>query len=612
MNFNLKLQRQRKMSYREAKEEKLELVEKAQNQENPIEEKSSTKGGLKTLPFIIVNEAFEKVASYGIQPNLILYLMNEYHYSSATGATILSMWSASSNFLAIFGAFLSDSYLGRFRVIALGSIASFLGIVQLWLTAMFPQMKPKPCDLSNVCESATPSQFLFLLSSLGLMSIGAGCIRPCSIAFGADQLAQKEYPAKNEEILQTYFNFYYATIGISTLLALTVIVYIQDQMGWQVGFGVPAVLMFLSALFFFLGDSFYIKVKASTSLFTGLAQVFVAAWRNRRLDPGLGLAPQPNGMCHCSKDSKLVVPSNSLRFLNKACMVRDPEKDLNPDGSPTKPWELCTVGQVETLKSLIRVIPIWSTGFMIYMTLSQNSIPVLQAKTMNRHITSNFKIPAGSFSLFTITTLTIWVAFYDRVIVPMLAKYTGKPNGISATIRMGIGLLLSCLAMAVAGIVERIRRRNSVEGNFSISALWLVPQFCLIGLAEAFNAIGQIEFYYRQLPKSMSSIAVAFFTLGTAFSGLLGGLIISVVDKVTKTSDSKESWVSSNPDFGHYDYYYWFLTFLSVFNFLYFIICAWCYGPFGEEENTRTSDDEEEVNEGLLENTRDFPSCSSA
>ncbi|KAI3917605.1 hypothetical protein MKW98_021367 [Papaver atlanticum] len=594
------------MSYREAEEEKMELVEQTRNQETPVQENSSAKGGLKTLPFIIVNEAFEKVASYGIQPNLILYLMNEYHYSIATGVTILSMWSASSNFLAIFGAFLSDSYLGRFRVIALGSIASFLGIVQLWLTAMFPQMKPKPCDLSlNVCDSATPAQFLFLLSSLGLMSIGAGCIRPCSIAFGADQLPQKDDPAKNEETLQTYFNFYYATIGISTLLALTVIVYIQDHMGWKVGFAVPAMLMFLSALFFFLGNSFYIKVKASTSLFTGFAKVLVAAWRNRRLD--LALAPQTvnsDEVYYYSKDLKLVAPSNNLRFLNKACIIRDPEEDLKPDGSPTKPWELCTVSQVETLKSLIRVIPIWSTGFMIYMTLSQNSIPVLQAKTMNRHITTNFEIPAGSFALFTITTLTIWVAFYDRVIVPILAKYTGKPNGISATIRMGIGLLLSCIAMAVAGIVERIRRRNSVEENFSISALWLVPQFCLIGLAEAFNAIGQIEFYYRQLPKSMSSVAVAFFTLGTAFSGLLGGLIISVVDKVTKSSDSKESWVSRNPNLGHYDYYYWFLTFLSVVNFFYFVICCWCYGPCGEEENTRASDDAAaEVNERMLENS---------
>ncbi|KAI3830861.1 hypothetical protein MKX03_015566 [Papaver bracteatum] len=369
-------------------------------------------------------------------------------------------------------------------------------------------------------------------------------------------------------------------------------------MGWQVGFVVPAVLMFLSALSFFLGNSFYIKVKASTGLFTGFAEVFVAAWRNGRLDLGLATQPINSDGVYYSKDLKLVAPSNNLRyhshqnhfliicccyhyvhllftrnmcrFLNKACIVRDPDEDLKPD------------------------LPNRGSS-----AVSQNSLPVLQAKTMDRHITTNFDIPAGSFALFTITTLTIWVAFYDRVIVPIIVRYTGKPNGINATIRMGIGLLLSCIAMAGAGIAERIRRRNSVEENFSISAaLWLIPQFCLNGLAEAFNAIGQIEFYYRQLPKSMSSIAVAFFTLDTAFLGLLGGLILSVVDKVTKSGDSKDSWFLTF--LSHYDCYYWFLTFLSVVNFFYFVICSWCYGPCGEEENTRDTEDAAEVNEGML------------
>ncbi|RZC81832.1 hypothetical protein C5167_044402 [Papaver somniferum] len=368
------------MSYSEAMEEKMKLVEKTQNQKSPIEENTSKKGGLKTLPFIIANEAFEKVASDGIQPNLILYLMNEYHYSSATG-----------------------------------------GIVQLWLTAMFPEMKPKPCDLClYVCDSATPAQFIFLLSSLGLMSTGAGCIRPCSIAFAADQMAKRDDPAKKRR-------------DFTDLLQLLLCY------NWNFNFA----------------------CLDSTGLFTGFAKVFVSAWTNRRLD--LGLATQPinsDGVYYYSKDLKLVAPSNNLRFLNKACIARDPDEDLKPGGSPTKPWELCTVSQVETLKSLIRVIPIWSTGFMTYMALSQNSIPVLQAKTMDRHITTSFDIPAGSFALFTITTLTIWVAFYDRITALVLARYTGKPNGISATIRMGIGLLLSCISMAVARIVERIRRRN--------------------------------------------------------------------------------------------------------------------------------------------------------
>lgn len=90
------------------------------------------------------------------------------------------------------------------------------------------------------------------------------------------------------------------------------------------------------------------------------------------------------------------------RFLNKACIVGNVEEELTPDGVALDPWNLCTVNQVEELKSLIKVIPIWSTGIMMSVTTTQLTFPVLQAGSMDRHITSNFQVPAGSFGTFTV------------------------------------------------------------------------------------------------------------------------------------------------------------------------------------------------------------------
>ncbi|MCI02825.1 putative peptide transporter, partial [Trifolium medium] len=78
------------------------------------------------MPFIIVNECLEKVASYGIMPNMILYLINDYNMAVAKATNVLYTWSAMSNILSIFGAFFSDSYLGRFNVIFIGSFSSLL------------------------------------------------------------------------------------------------------------------------------------------------------------------------------------------------------------------------------------------------------------------------------------------------------------------------------------------------------------------------------------------------------------------------------------------------------------------------------------------------------
>ena len=73
-----------------------------------------------------MNESLEKVASYGIMPNMILYLRDEYRMSIAKGTSVIYTWTAASDILSIFGAFLSDSYLGRFLVIAIGSFSSLL------------------------------------------------------------------------------------------------------------------------------------------------------------------------------------------------------------------------------------------------------------------------------------------------------------------------------------------------------------------------------------------------------------------------------------------------------------------------------------------------------
>jgi solute carrier family 15 (peptide/histidine transporter), member 3/4 len=73
---------------------------------------------------VAANEIFEKVATFGLQANMILYLTERYHLSSALASVVLYIWNALSNFLPIFGAVLADACLGRFRVIALGSVVS--------------------------------------------------------------------------------------------------------------------------------------------------------------------------------------------------------------------------------------------------------------------------------------------------------------------------------------------------------------------------------------------------------------------------------------------------------------------------------------------------------
>ncbi|KAD5803034.1 hypothetical protein R6Q59_024728 [Mikania micrantha] len=517
------------------------------------------KGGMKSMPFIIVNEAFEKVASYGLTPNMILYLTEVYHMEAATGSSILYIWSAFSNGLSVFGGFISDSYLGPFRVIAIGSFSTLVGMIILWLTSVVPQLTPESCNESDVsCSLSTPIQLTFLFSAFGLMSIGSGCIRPCCIAFGAQQLKQARI-GDSQRLIDSYFNWYYVSVSVSAFVAVTVVVYIQDRFGWRVGYAVPVCIMFCSALVFLIGSPLYVKTEVKDSPYFGFVQVLIMAFKNRRI------RLQPDDCYnHCNEMERVELTDN-LRFLNKACVVRD----MDVDSSRLHP----TVENVESLKSVIRMVPVWSTGILLFTNVSL-AYPTLQAKTMNRHVSSWLEIPAASFSVFMVLTLLIWVAFYDRLLVPFLAKYTHDPRGLNLKARMGIGLFISIIAMMVAAIVETTRR-DLAGSNMPVvmSALWLVPQYVLLGLAEAFNVIGLLDYCYSELPKNMSSIAMAVFTLSSAVAGLVGSLLVNIVD-LTTSRGGHVSWLSSDIDEGHLDYYYWLLGFLNLLNFLYFLICC--------------------------------------
>ncbi|XP_071689128.1 protein NRT1/ PTR FAMILY 1.2-like [Rutidosis leptorrhynchoides] len=546
---------------------------------------TTKKGGLRTMPFIIANEAFEKVASYGLMPNMIVYLMKDYNIGVSKGTNILFLWTAASNFAPVLGAFFSDSYLGRFLTIGLGSLFSLLGMLLLWLTTMVPQLKPPPCNqLAEPCKPPTQSQFAFLILGFIFISLGAGGVRPCSLAFGAEQIDKRNNP-NNERALECFFGWYYAASAIALLVAFTGIVYIQDHVGWKVGFGVPVILIFLAVVLFFVASSLYIKTKVKKSIFTSFLQVIVVAYKNRKVVVG-----PTNRWHHLRKDSN-AMPTKRLGFLNKACIIQNP-KDVTPDGIATNPWCLCTIEQVEELKSLIRVLPLWSSGLMMSINVSQSSFPVLQANTMDRRLgSSTFQIPAGSFAFFTIAMIAIWVLLYDRLIIPFASKILNKQVHLGVKLRMGIGLVLSTLAMVVSASVEHVRRKKAIEQGLvndpksviNMSAMWLIPQYCLHGLAEAFNAIGQNEFYYSEFPKSMSSIAASLFLLGMAVANLLASLILTMVEKLTR-GNSKEGWITTNINQGRYDCYYWILALMSFVNLFYFVACSWAYSPRADEK----------------------------
>ncbi|CAN1346915.1 Protein NRT1/ PTR FAMILY 1.2 [Linum perenne] len=533
-----------------------------------------------------VSEALHSLANTGLNANMVIYLTKEFLMEAVAASSIISLWSAASSFLSVGGAVLSDSLLGRFTVIIIGSCFTLLGTTGLWSTAMVSQLRPPHCNQSsNSCDTpATATQLAILYTSLGLISLGSGCLVPSIVAFGADQLDHKDKP-NNERVLQRFFSWYYAIAGLSILLGVTVVVYIQDSYGWKIGLAVPTFLVLFSTLFFLLPSSIYVKHKARGSLLVGCFRVLVAAIRKQgshnvkdeQLTLGLlqDSDDSNNQYFHGLDDNNnFITPTSNLRCLNRACLILNPEKDINPDdGTAKNPWTLCTVEEVEAVKSIVKVLPIWSTGFLFYLSLAQTPFMTLQAQIMNRHIFStSFQIPPGSLNSFLLISYSLSLVIYDSILVPILSKITGNPRGLSTNVRLGAGMVLSISAMTISGAVESTRRWNAYKQNsVEMSVLWLVPSLLLLGMSQTLNSMEQLAFYYSQLPKAMSSIAVCIFTLVAAIGSLLSSVLIDAVDRFT-SGGGKVSWLSSNLNEGHLDYYYWLIAGICSANFVYFLL----------------------------------------
>ena len=154
-------------------------------------------------------------------------------------------------------------------------------MTNLTISAILPKLRPPPCSGEQVCEEANSGQLLILYISLLLTAIGAGGIRPCVVAFGADQFDETD--PKQKTSTWKFFNWYYFFMGASMLLAVTVVVYIQDNVGWGWGLGTPTVAMALSIIAFLIGYPLYRNMDPAGSPFTRLIQVCVAAFKKRNL-----------------------------------------------------------------------------------------------------------------------------------------------------------------------------------------------------------------------------------------------------------------------------------------------------------------------------------------
>lgn len=540
---------------------------------NPANRKKT--GNWKACTFILGNECCERLAYYGMSTNLVNYFIQRLNQGNATASKNVNNWSGTCYVMPLVGAFLADAYMGRYWVIAIFSIIYVIGMSLLTLSASIHGLKPS-CGKDG-CHPTT-GQVAASFVSLYLIALGTGGIKPCVSSFGADQFDEADDEERKKK--SSFFNWFYFSINVGALIASSVLVWIQSNVGWGWGFGVPAVAMAIAVVSFFSGTSLYRLQKPGGSPLTRIGQVVVATFRKINVE-----VPTDKSRLYETADEESVIKGSrklehteKLRCLDKAAVPIETDEIKGR----ANPWRLCTVTQVEELKSLIRLLPVWASGIVFAAVYSQMSTMfVLQGNTMDQYIGPHFQIPSASLSIFDTLSVLFWAPIYDMAIVPLARRFTGNERGFTQLQRMGIGLVISVFSMLSAGILEVVRldmvkRHNYYElKTIPISIFWQVPQYFLIGCAEVFTFIGQLEFFYDQAPDAMRSLCSALSLTTVALGNYLSSLLVTIVTKVT-TRHGKLGWIPDNLNRGHLDYFYWLLAILSVLNFVVYLwIAKW-------------------------------------
>ncbi|XP_071723063.1 protein NRT1/ PTR FAMILY 8.1-like [Rutidosis leptorrhynchoides] len=545
---------------------------------NPANKKKT--GTWKACPFIIGNECCERLAYYGMSSNLETYFKVQLNQHSSAATKNNLNWSGTCYLTPLIGAFLADAYLGRFWTIASFSILYVCGMALLTMSASIPGLKPK-CSVDGTTCDASETQTAIAFLALYIIALGTGGIKPCVSSYGADQFDDTNETEKKHKA--SFFNWFYFSINIGALIASSVLVWVQENVSWGLGFGIPAAAMAVAVVTFFLGSRRYRNQKPGGSPLTRLCQVLVASFRKHRVK-----VPDDKSLLYETADaesniqgSRKLDHTNDLIFFDKAAV----EIETEPSNKNTvDPWRLCTVTQVEELKAVTRLLPIWASGIIFAAVYSQMStLFVLQGKQMDTYLgNSSFQIPAASLSIFDTLSVIVWVPLYDRIIIPITRRFTGHKNGITQLQRMGIGLFISIFAMVAAAVLE-LKRLNIVEKNNSypekvanISIFWQVPQYFLIGCAEVFTFIGQLEFFYEQAPDAMRSFCSALSLTTVALGNYLSSLLVTIVTDLS-TKDGKPGWIPDNLNYGHLHYFFTLLAVLSVLNLIVFLFIAKWY-----------------------------------
>ena len=443
------------------------------------------------VKFIISNEACERFSFYGMIGILTLYIKNQLALGSSEATNISHLFKFGVYFLPLFGAWLSDRVLGRYRTILYLSFFYCAGHALLALGDVVYQLPHLPSgtiteamrvEYALTNAGAIHGRLWFLYSGLVLLAIGGGGIKPCVSAFMGDQ-----FHANQGHLMQKAYGLFYWSINFGSFFAFLLIPLVARNYGYGWAFGIPGIFMALATLIFWSGRRHYVHIPPAgpaAGSFWGMVL---------RAIPGPG-------------------------FWNRCRKLYPPEAVEGGQAALRVGWVLALIPFFWAL---------WDQNSTTWVIQGERMVPyffpahIMASPLLGPVLRFMVGDHIGAEQMQSLNALVVMVLI--PLFTYLLFPWTQRLGVRVTTLRrMGCGLFITAFSFVMIGWLEQ--RLNAGEKMSILTQTWA---YTVLTAGEVLVSTTGLEFAFREAPARMRSTLMSFWLLTTA----LGNLVVAKLIK---------------------------------------------------------------------------------
>ncbi|KAK0199819.1 POT family-domain-containing protein [Desarmillaria ectypa] len=398
----------------------------------------------------------------------------------------------------LFGAYIADSYWGRYKTICVAVAVALFGHGILIISSV-----------PGVIEHSSGAMAAFIIGMI-IMGLGTGLFKANISPLIAEQYKRTKLfvttTNKGERVIvdpsftvSRVYLYFYMFINIGALVGQICMSYTELYVGFYLAFTLPTIVFLLCPIVLWYGRNRYTRSPPTGSVLATSLRILRLALRGKfSLNPVM-----------------------MWKSLN-ASDFWDSAKPSKQKGTLPK-WMIFDDQWVDEVSRGFKACGVFFWYPLYWLCYNQlNNNLTSQAAVMTRH-----GVPNDVLSNLNPLSLIIFIPIFDFVIYPTLARLGIR---FTALKRVTLGFFFASSAMVWAAVVQHYIYQTNPCGYYAATCdetstlnVWIQSgSYVLVGISEIFASITGLEYAFTKAPKNMRSLVMSVFLFTSAVASALG------------------------------------------------------------------------------------------